>query len=296
MNLSYGKFAGFHTHNDMLDFEIYAYGKALAVDAGLGLTYDDSLYVPWYQSSRAHNMVVVNDRNIERKETEGSNVVWNSGEMLDYFSGEHDGYKNLGVHVRRRIAFVKPFYWVVVDQMECKKGGDTLSWYFHSPTPLAPLGRGYRSSGWPGILVMPASTAMSSRMGKGMAASTRDLTPGKTEQINWITFDDLATPGSANNIPVLLYPFKDSLPTATFTTITDNHYRVASPGMIDDLYYLPASRKNEEVDTDASFLLVRRQQGGPDRFSLVEGTYLRLRGKEVWRSVGRTSTEQILPK
>ena len=293
MNLNYGKFAGFHTHNDMLDFEIYAYGKALAVDAGLGLTYDDPLYVPWYQSSRAHNMVVVNDRNIERKETEGSNIVWNSGAMLDYFSGEHDGYKNLGVHVQRRIAFVKPSYWIIVDQMDCKEGGDTLSWYFHSPTVLVPHGRGYQSSTSPGILVLPANDPMSSRTGTGMAASTRDLTPGKTDQINWIAFDQLATPGPANEIAVLLFPFKDAPPSATLSTISGSHYRVTSPGATDDLYFLTGPFEDSEIATDASFLTIRRQQGQDDRFNLVEGTYLRVHRKEVWRSAVRTSVEQI---
>ena len=296
MNLNYGRFAGFHTHNDMLDFEIYAYGKALAVDAGLGLTYDDPLYLPWYQSSRAHNMVIVNDRNIERKETEGNNIVWNSGAMLDYFSGEHDGYKSLGVHVQRRIAFVKPSYWVIVDQMDCTKGGDTLSWYFHSPSALVSHGQGYQSSASPGILVLPANNPMSSRTGTCMAASTRDLTPGKTEQINWIAFDQLAMPGHANTIAVLLYPFKDLSPSATLSIISDGHYQVTSPGVTDDLYYLAAPVKKDEVDTDASFLLIRRQQDALDCFSLVQGTYLRLRGKEVWRSADRTSVEQILPK
>ncbi len=296
MNLNYGKFAGFHTHNDMLDFEIYAYGKALAVDAGLGLTYDDPLYVPWYQSSRAHNMVVVNDRNIERKGVEGNNVVWNSGARLDYFSGQHDGYRSLGVHVQRRIAFVKPSYWVIVDQMDCTKGGDTLSWYFHSPTTLVPHGGGYRSSDSPGILVLPAKGPMSSRTGTGMAASTHDLTPGKTEQINWIAFDQLGTPGPANTIAVLLYPFQNAPPAATLSKVSDGHYRVTYTGVTDDLYYLNAPIKSDEIDTDASFILIRRQAEAPVRFSLVQGTYLRLDGKDVWKSADRTSVEQILPR
>jgi len=235
-------------------------------------------------------------RNIERTETEGNNIVWNSGAMLDYFSGEHDGYKSLGVHVQRRIAFVKPMYWIVVDQMSCTKGGDTLSWYFHSPSALVSHGQGYRSSSSPGILVLPANNPMSSRTGTGMAASTRDLTPGKTEQINWIAFDQLAMPGPANTIAVLLYPFKDLPPSVKLSTISDGHYQVTSPGVTDDLYCLAAPIKKNGVDTDASFLLIRCQEDTPDRFSLVQGTYLRLGGKEVWRSADRASVEQILPR
>ena len=129
-----------------------------------------------------------------------------------------------------------------------------------------------------------------------MAASTRDLFPGKTEQINWIAFDQLATPGTANEIAVLLYPFKDSPPSATITVVSPNHYQVITSDVTDDLYYLTAPLKDDEVATDASFLLIRRQQGKPDRFSLVEGTYLLFCGKEVWRSGHRASVEQALSK
>jgi hypothetical protein len=129
-----------------------------------------------------------------------------------------------------------------------------------------------------------------------MAASTRDLLPGKTEQINWIAFDQLAASGPANDIAVLLYPFKDSPPSATISAVSTSHYQVTAADVTDDLYYLTAPLKSDEVATDASFLLIRRQQGGPDRFSLVEGTYLRFRGREVWKSAVRTSVEQILPR
>jgi hypothetical protein len=296
MNLSYGKFAGFHTHNDMLSFELYAYGQALAVDAGLGLTYDDPLYIPWYQSSRAHNMVVVNDRNIERKETEGKNLVWYSGKMVDYFSGEHDGYRNMGIHAQRRVAFVKPFYWVVVDQMNCEKGGDTLSWYFHSPTNLLPHGRGYQSSRSPGILVLPANTAISSRTGTGMAASTRDFTPGKTEQIQWISFDQISTPGSANQFAILLYPFEGTHTPADISKVGDGHFRVSTATGTDDLYFPNARFSDKEVSTDASFLLLHRENGVIVHFSLVDGTILRVNGNDWWKSDTKRSAEENLPR
>ncbi|MCX6145557.1 MAG: heparinase II/III family protein [Ignavibacteriales bacterium] len=273
MSLNYGKFAGFHTHNDMIDFEIYAYGNALAVDAGLGLTYDDPLYVPWYQSSRAHNMVIVNDRNIERKETEGNNIVWNSGAMLDYFSGEHDGYKNLGVHVQRRVAFVKPSYWVIVDQMDCKKEGDTLSWYF----------------------VLPADPQVPSRAGTGMAASTRDFTPGKTEQIQWISFDQISAIGPANQFAILLYPFEGPHVSANISKVADDHFRVSTARGTDDLYFPHAWFSDEEVSTDASFLLLHRENGLIVHFSLVDGTILRVNGRNWWKSKTKRSAEENLP-
>jgi hypothetical protein len=295
MNMNYGPFAGFHTHDDMLDFEIYAYGKALAVDAGLGLTYDDSLYTTWYETSRAHNMTVVNDQNIDRKETIGKKIVWSSSASLDYFAGEHEGYRKLGVQVRRSVAFVKPSYWLVVDRMNCSKEGDTLSWYFHSPTTLLPVAPGYRSATAPGVLLVPASP-MRSRTGMGMAASTKELVPGKTELINWISFDQVSRPGPGNTIAVLVVPFKDAAPAATLSAISDQHYVAVVSDFRDDIYLPKAPFSDAGIESDASCLLIRHRNGERDRFSLVDGTYLRVRGKDIVRSAKRTSVEGVLGK
>lgn len=296
MNINYGKWNGPHTHNDMLDFEIYAYGRALAVDAGLGLTYDDPLYIPWYKSSQAHNMVTVNERNLARETTWGENVVWSSGALLDYFAGEHRGYASLGIYHQRQIAFVKPMYWVMLDQLKCEKGGDTLSWYFHTPTTMVSSGLGYHSSKSPGIVVLPATGWAGSRTGTCMAASTDDLTPGKTQEIRWLAFDQVAAAGSTRQFAFLLYPYRDSLPLVTLTSLSATHYRVTGSIFSDDLYYSSAPFDDGEIASDAMFLLIHREKGQSDRVSLVQGTYLRILGKEVWKSGNRTSVECSLPK
>ena len=66
MLLNYGPDRVWHTHRDILDFEISAFGRALSIDAGLGVSYDDPLNNPWYNASRAHNMLVVDDGEIDR--------------------------------------------------------------------------------------------------------------------------------------------------------------------------------------------------------------------------------------
>jgi hypothetical protein len=294
MNINYGRWNGTHTHNDMLDFEIYAYGRALAVDAGIGLTYDDPLYVPWYQSSRAHNMVTVNDQNIERKSIQGENTVWSSTASLDYFAGEHRGYAALGVHVRRQIVFVKPKYWVVLDEVQCQKGGDTLSWYFHTPTTLASLDGQFRSTTSPGILIAPAGGELKSRTGTCLASSTTDLTPGKTEEIGWLALDQTSKAGSTSRFNILLYPYSDAAPSATYTEISNHHSLVRDRGFSDDLYYSQRPINADGISTDAMFLLVHHEQGRVDRFSLVEGTYLTVAGKRIWESGNRTSAEGIV--
>jgi hypothetical protein len=293
MNINYGKFAGFHSHNDLLDFEAYAYGKALAVDAGIGLTYDDPLYIPWYQSSKAHNMVAVNDANLARKDIEGENIVWSSASGVDYFAGEHRGYAALGVNHRRQIVFVKPRYWVILDRLKCEKDGSTLSWYFHSPTELISSGLGFKSSASPGIVVLPASDGLDTRVGKGFAASANDLTPGKTEEIDWIAFDQTTSAGAAKQFPVLLYPYRENAPEAEFREMSPEHYVLRTDKVTDDLYFPIHLYDDGDVSTDAVFLLLHREPKTPVTFSLVQGTYLRYRGQEIWSSKEKASADGV---
>jgi hypothetical protein len=291
MNINYGKWNGSHTHYDMLDFELYAYAKALAIDAGLGLTYDDPLYLPWYRSSRAHNMVTVNDQNLDRETCEGNDVVWSSDTLLDYFAAEHDGYARLGVHHRRQIVFAKPHYWIVIDDLKCDKNGDTLSWYIHTPSPLERSNGAYRSTSTPGLLVVPVGGPGTVRFGKGMAASTSDLTPGKTEEIGWLALDRVSSAGSANRFVVLLAPERKSPESVNCITLSETHFQVREAKFTDDLYVSPAPMNDGIVATDARCVLVHRETGLPARVSMVQGTFLRINGREIWKSVTPTSTE-----
>jgi hypothetical protein len=156
MLLNYGPDGGWHTHRDILDFEISAFSRAMAIDAGLGLTYDDPLNNPWYNASRAHNMLVVDDGEIDRS-IKAQDVVWHSDASLDFFAAttlgwqkdatiERSGNKGMplpkgkGVVWRRHVAFVKPDYWIIYDVARTTKAGHTLSWYLHSPTDGTSVG------------------------------------------------------------------------------------------------------------------------------------------------------------
>ena len=125
MLLNYGPdAAGSHTHRDILDFEINAFGQVMAIDAGIGISYSDPLNNVWYNASRAHNMLVVDDGEIDRASAECEDVVWDSQSVLDYFAATTRGWekdatvirmnedeipmvKGKGVVWRRHIAFVK---------------------------------------------------------------------------------------------------------------------------------------------------------------------------------------------
>lgn len=284
LSVNHGPAAGFHTHFDLLDFELYAFGKPLAVDAGIGLTYDDPLYESWYRASRAHNMVVVNDSNIIREDHKGENVLWESTGRFDYFSGTHTGYERFGVQHRRQIVFVKPLYWFVLDDLSCTHAGDTLSWYFHSPAPLRPSGSGFVSVAAPGIEVFPSSQQFATRTGTGMAASSSVTLPGKTERIPWIRFDQVSCKDSLHHFAVLLSPFRNPGEHRSANNISARHYRISSEGFDDDLYFSDGAYADGVVETDARFVLIRHNQLGPSMFALTGGTYLRYGHSTLWKA------------
>ena len=295
MTVNYGPFAGFHTHLDLLDFELYAYGTPLAVDAGIGSTYDDSLYLTWYKSSRAHNMVVVNDSNMEREGLRGENIRWGSTATVDYFAGDEEGYRRFGVSHRRHIAFMKPSYWFVVDDLHCSRSADTLSWYFHSPTVLRPAGPGYQSTSRPGIRIVPVGVSCTSRLGKGMAASTSDRVPGRTEEINWVRFDQLSLADSTSQFPILLFPFRDASENPRAARLSAQHFVVHCATSEDNLYFADGGYADGTVQTDASFVLIRKRSDNRLSYAVVNGTYLKYRGKTLWTSDSASSSEGEVP-
>lgn len=290
-SVTYGPYAS-HTHHDLLSFELYAYGRALVVDAGIGMTYDDPLYLTWYKSTPAHNTVAVNQTDMKREGIRGEELRWEVTEDAEYFDARHRGYEEAGVLHRRRVLFVKPDYWFMLDDLTGASPRDTLCWYLHSPTPLRRSGEGFQSATSPGLLILPAISPESVARGEGMAASTDDLRPGQVQSINWIGFEARGVPGAPVQFPVLLFPFRERDPGVSVTRVAANRYRVSSPGREDHLVFGGAETRQGEWETDAAVLLLR-SQGGKGRASVLAGTYLRRRGETLWQSDRRACASGI---
>jgi len=284
LTVNYGPAAGFHTHRDMLDVEIYACGRPLAVDAGLGLTYDDTLYETWYRSSRAHNMVTVNDSSIEREGTVGEHVRWGSTPLLDFFSGTHRGYRRFGITIRRQIAFVKPSYWFFLDDAVCKRGGDTLSWYLHTPAGLVERDGGFTTPDAPGFALIPAAGPYPVRRGTGWGAAPLAKRPGTTQEIPWIRFDQPAGSGVTRHFAFLIAPFRTPGARPDVTRVTEDHYTVRRDQVTDDLFFTGGGYNDGRLRTDAAFVLVHREAGARTRFAAVEATLLVYGGDTLFAS------------
>lgn len=46
---------------------------------------------------------------------------WITGNYYDYFEASHNGFDSIGVNYNRSIIFVKPYYWLVIDNFSSKK-------------------------------------------------------------------------------------------------------------------------------------------------------------------------------
>jgi hypothetical protein len=134
MLFDYGSNEPWHCHRDGLGFNIFAYGKPLITDCGHAGGYQSDRSKTWYKETISHNLVTINGMS-QRKVTNGTCDRWVSASSCDYVNAEHDGYKYLGAYCRRKITFVKPFYWIITDNITekmCQTSGyHECEWLAH---------------------------------------------------------------------------------------------------------------------------------------------------------------------
>ena len=287
--LNYGTHSGGHTHRAMLDFELFGGGAPLALDAGIGLTYDDPLHGRWYTTARAHNMLVVDEANVDKRAARGRDMLWHSDARLDVFAATHEGYrKSHGLTHRRSVAFLKPDVFVVFDSCAAERQGQTLSWYFHSPTDLmvGDAGRVVSAAG-PGVLLMEAWPDRLSgvREGKGMCSLSQF---GGYREIDWIAYDRATGPGDDNRFGVLMLPFADAPPEVEFSALPSPPDTAALQlvrGAVTDFLIFGNGKRLALLDgrlvTDGAFAWIRRDAKGQRYGTLVQGKTLTWDGHDI---------------
>lgn len=226
MLINHGPHAGGHSHADCLSFQLHVHGHPLAIDAGIGRTYDDPLHTSWYVRSIAHNMLTVDGDNLDRLSAVGQDVVWNSQPNLEFFAATHRGYlASKGVLHRRHIAFVRHEYWVIYDVIDLGHTDRDLSWEIH-------LSR-------PGLTVLSSSDQWRLHQDTGWA-SVRG-SPGYDQphaEIQWKRFQRRASAGSTVTIGVLLFPSSPShFPKQIQFTGDTGQFIVQAGPQIDELIF-----------------------------------------------------------
>jgi hypothetical protein len=152
-----GPFGGPHGHEDKLSIEVYAYGTPFIVDPGTYTYNVNDPYRNYFVSSLAHNTAVVAGKSQVRRWSAANmqpprgaveQIQWIAQESFDYVEGRYtDGYGDYSfkpprrpqvignvVHTRR-VLFVKPDYWLLVDELESSTPRD-FEVLFHAPPAI----------------------------------------------------------------------------------------------------------------------------------------------------------------
>jgi uncharacterized heparinase superfamily protein len=119
--------SGGHGHADLLSLQCAIFGEPCLVDAGTARYSDGSPWRDFFRSTSAHSTVIVDGASQAtpegafgwRQQPRVRLREWHSTPEFDFLDAEHDGYLSLPdpvVH-RRRVIFVKPGYWIVVDDL-----------------------------------------------------------------------------------------------------------------------------------------------------------------------------------
>jgi hypothetical protein len=292
--INHGPSGGGHSHADSLSFEMHAFGQAMAIDSGIGLSYDDPNHQPWYTQSKAHNMLVVDDSSLDRRQAEGRDVVVSTGEHLDYFAATHYGYAaSKGVTHRRHFAFIRPDYFVIFDAIASRADGTAreMTWNLHSPLEFVPRTSGFASVGAPGLIVLPASKDWVPRRDKGIASVAG--IPGYTTthaKIDWLAFQGSLAPGGRTEFAVLLLPFANRRPEVRMRTLSQSesgsHFAIDHATGTDHLLFANPGMKLESngMVFSGACALVRRRSDRPSIWAVSHGLQLAVDGKSVVES------------
>ena len=138
-----------HAHCDLLHFELDIAGRSFAVDAGVH-GYEGDPYREFVRSTRAHNTVVVSDR--EQHELWGTfrmarrgriRMARQSGSGQYRFDGEYSPYYDPHV-VHHRSIERRPAGWRIVDRVKGAAGATLKSFlHLHPDWELMPAGPGW---------------------------------------------------------------------------------------------------------------------------------------------------------
>ena len=155
LSFNKGPHGGFHGHEDKLSIEVCSGGKPFIIDPGT-YTYNQlDPYREYFMSSSAHNLVIPGGKSQIRRfikkdlsnksmGCDETNNKWINGDELDYISGIYDeGYAEYslktqeGIKVtdsmvhQRHILNLKPYYWVVFDELKDCKINEKYRLLFH---------------------------------------------------------------------------------------------------------------------------------------------------------------------
>jgi hypothetical protein len=220
--------------------DVSGYGETLLIDPGRYIY--EGPYRVWFKSTRAHNTITVDGQNSSeladewmfKTKAECTLHAWSSTDYFDYVDGSHDGFKRLNDPVihRRRVVFIKPRFWLVVDNLTASAQHQyDQYWHFGPDAQIAQdqdmsVTACYKNEA--GIVVKPVLTdGLSLQQHRG----SNDPIQG------WVSYDYAVkveapalqyskTDHQGTTLATLLVPFQGKAPDVTVKVIGKTRYEV----------------------------------------------------------------------
>ena len=124
-----------HNHASQNAFVIEAFGEPLAISSGARQTHGTPHHQDWIWHTKAHNSVLVDHEGQEIRSRssrgkiiahhEEGNYVYTAGDATEAYGGRLDRF-------HRHVLFVRPGYFVIVDDLETSGGSSTYQWLLHA--------------------------------------------------------------------------------------------------------------------------------------------------------------------
>lgn len=158
-----------HGHADLLGIQCAVFGAPFLVDPGT-YGYADAGWRGFFRGTAAHSTVRIDGAEQARpagrfkwQERPGARLRrWCSTESFDFADAEHDAYARLPdpVHHRRRVLFLKPRCWIIVDDLAGRAEHRVELQFQFAPEVEVTPGPPARASiaGGRGLLLVPFST------------------------------------------------------------------------------------------------------------------------------------------
>jgi uncharacterized heparinase superfamily protein len=225
-----------HGHADILSLQCVVFGEPCIVDPGTHCYSGDSKWRDFFRGTAAHSTVVVDGASQAeatgpfgwRRRPRVRLREWHSTTDFDFVDAEHDGYAALPdpVSHRRRVIFVKPGYWIVVDDL-AGKARHQIDLTFQFATNDVRLGaHPWARAATPGGPVLWISPFPSAPAQPALKCGEPSPTRG------WIS-PDFARLSPA---PMLIYSFAVALPWRIVTLLLPDRQGLSAPPAVRPLY------------------------------------------------------------
>lgn len=257
--------SGGHGHADLLSVQCAIFGEPCVVDAGTYCYTPESEWRNFFRSTAAHSTVLVDGHSQSEpagpfgwtRRPRARLREWHSTPDLDFLDAEHDAFLTLPdpvVH-RRRVVFVKPRYWIVVDDLTgLSRHQIDLTFQF------APLQVTLGPNRW-----AHAQTARGALWISSFASASVRTTLKSGERLpirGWIS----ANYGQRQPAPTLIYSANIALPCRFLTLLFPDAQGLSSPPPLRLIYDdedrpsgLVFERWGESVRVDERAVLVERE-------------------------------------